>query len=667
QSSHDESQSEPLPTLYVGVGASAGGLEPLEQFFGGIPGDSGAAFIVVQHLSPDYESKMDTLLARCTDIVVRQAEDDQLLLPNSVNILPPRHEIAVQGNRLILTEKSRGGAPMSIDHFFESIAKEHLEKSVAVVLSGSGSDGSKGLVEVHQAGGLVISQDPDSARFEAMPTHAIDTGEVDLILEPSEMGTAITDYAKGSTLDTLLERYSRPTDWKQNTFRILDLLRIEHDIDFKLYKPATVRRRIERRLNLLNLNQDAYVDRLASDRDEVTALYQDLLIGVTEFFRDPEAYEFLARRVVPELVATALEERREIRVWVAGCATGEEPYSLAILLREAIADRDISVKIFATDVHRDSIHQAGKAIYLKDNLRHVSEARFERWFEKVPEGYRVVEEIRKVVYFAHHDIIKSAPFTRIDLVTCRNLLIYLRPQTQMRAISLLHFGLRKDGYLFIGPSEHLGEYDHEFDDIDRHWRVFRKRRDVKLINPTPGNPLPLQPATMQPRTDLQTSTRADSAPLRPTDLLPLYDSLLARYMPAAILIDSSGTVLHTFQGAEKFLKVAIGRPSGNLHDSIQDDLRASLRVAIRQVSQSNEPSEFPLIHCRIGDKNLNIRLTVSPAPHRLSLQSSSYMLVLFEETSAKEQKRREASAEAGDAAAMAPVSANTVSERHIRE
>jgi two-component system CheB/CheR fusion protein len=423
---------ESPPDLHVvGIGASAGGLEALERLFKAMPTRSGLAFVVLQHLSPDFKSLMDELLARHTSLPIRRAEDGMIVEPNHVYLLPPKKGMIISGGRLLLTDKDPDqDLSLPIDHFFRSLAQDAGRCAIAIVLSGTGSDGSRGIRDIHEAGGLVLVQDEESAKFDGMPRSAIDTGIVDRILQPEAMPTALLEHTSNrSETGPPLAR----TDL-EGIDLIFKLLRDEYGIDFSYYKPNTVGRRIERRQTLTHApDLESYVESLRNDSAELNALYRDLLIGVTRFFRDREAFERLERDVLSGLLSHK-QASEEIRVWIAGCATGEEAYSLAILIDERLRllGRSLNVKIFATDVHRASLEIASAGVYSEEALRDVKPARLERYFQRKADGYHVSPELRQMIVFAVHNIIKDAPFTKLDLITCRNLLIYFQPPIQKK-------------------------------------------------------------------------------------------------------------------------------------------------------------------------------------------------------------------------------------------
>jgi two-component system CheB/CheR fusion protein len=620
--------------LVVGVGASAGGLEALEAFFAQMPSDAGLAFVVVQHLSPDFKSLMDELLSRRTEIAIHRVEDGMLVERDAIYLIPPKKEMIIAGGRLLLTDKDPAtGLSLPIDTFFRSLAQDFGDRAVGVVLSGTGSDGSRGVRAIHEAGGLVIVQQEDTAKFDGMPRSAIETGVVDLILPPSDMARALLDYSR----HPLHADSSRLTQAKfaseTGMNAVFSLLRAECGIDFSHYKPNTVLRRIERRLQLnRSLNLDEYVQQLRSDPRELNSLYRDLLIGVTRFFRDPDLFERLEVELIPELIER-VSPGDDIRAWVAGCATGEEAYSLAMLFHEAItaAGRAVNVKIFATDVHRASLDFASAGLYDESALSEVSRDRRDRYFQRQAANYQVSSDLRKMIVFAPHNIIKDAPFTKLDLISCRNLLIYLQTPAQKKALSLFHFGLKTGGLLVLGPSESPGEITDEFETLDGHWKIFRKRRDVRL--PTdlrlPMSPLPPQLQAVG------AVLRNPKSAMPDQHLLKAYDELLGTFMPPGFLITSHRALLHCFGGAGRYLRMSDGRPSHDLLDLVDHDMRLAIAGALQRAMKENAPVGYDFVRNGTSRQD-HLHLCVRPVSIRGT--GETYFLVTLEPTPRPQQR-----------------------------
>ena len=570
----------------VGIGASAGGLESLERLFTHLPADTGMAFVVLQHLSPDFRSLMDELLGRRTSMPIRQAESDMEVEPNTMYLLPPMKEMIVRQRHLLLNDKDpRVGLTLPIDLFFRSLAQDVAERAVAVVLSGSGSDGSRGIQDVRKAGGVVFCESPDTAQFNGMPLSAVRTGTVDHVLPPEEIALAIADLRRQPGPGTAA---ATSAEDERGVDAIVRLLRDEYAIDFSHYKASTVVRRIERRLALnRSIDIDMYVEQLRGDSRELSSLYEDLLIGVTRFFRDEDAFATLEQRIVPELVERTPPDE-QLRVWVPGCATGQEAYSIAILLHEALTvrRRPLNVKILATDVHKASLEVAGAGLYSEEQVAGVSRERLERYFAVKSNGYQVSTALRESIVFAPHNLIRDAPFTKLDLITCRNLLIYFQPHAQKTVLTLFHFALKPGGFLFLGSSESPGGLLDEFDSIDEHAKVYRKRRDISLPRDL-KLPLPRSGALRTPAPPLAGRGGVSA------QLVAVYDRLLDRFMPPSFLVDENGHLVDTFGGVGAVLKIRSRRPTQYLLDLLPDGLRTTVAGAMHRVRRDGESVRYP--------------------------------------------------------------------------
>ncbi|MBY0527009.1 MAG: PAS domain-containing protein [Gemmataceae bacterium] len=610
----EQHADERRPSCVVGIGASAGGLEALECLFQHMPRHTGMAFVVVQHLSPDFKSLMDELLARKTEISIYRASEGMLVEADAIYLIPPRKDMVIVNGRLLLTDKDpKQLVTLPIDHFFRSLAHDLGDRAIGIVLSGTGSDGSRGIRDIHEAGGLVVVQTPESAKFDGMPNSACQTGAVDLVLPPEEIPAALARYVQHPFGQDRKPEPSLPEDAPSGVDAIFRSLRDEYGIDFSHYKSSTVTRRIERRLLLnRNLNLDDYVSRLQHDTAELNALYKDLLIGVTRFFRDTNAFERLAQEV--SALLRSLDREEDFRVWVAGCATGEEAYSLAILIQEQIEQlgRPIKVKVFATDVHRASIDIAGAGLYTEAQLADVNPQRLARFFVRKRDGYQVAHELRQMVVFAPHNVIKDAPFTKLDLVTCRNMLIYLQPLVQKKVISYFHFALKTGGVLFLGPSESPGELSDEFEVLDHHWKIYRKRRDIRL--PTDLR-LPLSSGTPV-RMPGNGGARGLLGGGPDNSLMGVYDALLEQCLPTSLLVNERREVVQTFGGANCYLSLKDGRLSTNVLDMVDPDLRVVLGGALPRVIAEKTPVSYKGLRVRIGTEECRISLTIKPVEIR---------------------------------------------------
>ncbi|WP_437917117.1 chemotaxis protein CheB [Sorangium sp. So ce302] len=584
----------------VGIGASAGGLEALEHFFENIPKESGMAFVVVQHLSPDFKSLMDEILGRRTELPIHLVENGMPVEPDHIYLIPPKKEMIISGDRLLLSERDRDQElALPIDVFFRSLAQDCGPRAIAVILSGGGSDGSRGIRAVHEAGGLVVVQDVDSAQFDGMPKTARDAGVADCVLPPQDMPRVLLEHVRSQGRRP--ERDAASVD--QGMSAVYRMLEEQFGIDFTHYKPSTVTRRIERRIQLAHTDDiEQYVERLKSKSSELDVLYRDLLIGVTRFFRNEEAFGILERSVLPELLRAGPRDA-PFRVWVAGCATGEEVYSLAILLHELTSrSGHRPFKIFATDVHHGSLEVATRGIYEEEAVVNVSPERLERHFIRRGRSYQIVPDLRQAVVFAHHNVIKDAPFTRVDFISCRNMLIYLQPAVQQKVLSLFHFALKRGGVVLLGPSETPGHLAHDFEIVDKQWRIYRKYSDRRMqVEPR------FQPASPKGQSAPRSGITAPVARHPASHLLGTYDALLDEFMPPSLLVNDAGELVHAFGGASRFLKVKDGRQGLDAFEMLDCDLKMVLMGGLQRVIKERTAIVFKGVHAEGGVYKITMR------------------------------------------------------------
>src|SRR5687768_2057400 len=550
--------------IVAGVGASAGGLESLERFFRALPAQSGVAYVIVQHLSPDHKSLMEELFTRFTSIPVREARHGDRVESDHVYLLPPGKEIEISDGCLQVTDRpTERSLSFPIDRFLSSLAAECQARAIAVILSGSGSDGSRGIRRVQANGGLVLVEDPEAASFDGMPRAAIEAGVADAVMSAEGLARALAEHVTTGELPQ--------GEASQAVEEVISLLRHKLRVDFDEYKRSTVFRRMLRRARLSDLaNLGDYARLLERDPEELQALHRDLLIGVTTFFRDGTGFDALSREL--DAIATSpIEPERELRAWVAGCASGEEAFSMAIMLDEAIRKSGAkrSFKVFATDIHDGALETAGAGLFSADRLKGVGEERLANYFRQRPDGrYQVCAETRQKIVFAKHNLLTDTPFTNLDVVSCRNMLIYLRPQAQRRALASLCYGLRIGGILFLGSSETPGEMLSSFETVNETGKIYRKRVHSRAMH--------------RPEISTRVALRTgyDSDRNRPeTRLLPTYDALLERFMPAAFLVNEQRQLLDSFNGAEALLRMPARRPSAEFLDLVPQEVRMALAGA----------------------------------------------------------------------------------------
>ncbi len=568
------------PTHVVGVGASAGGLESFQRFFGAVPADSSMCFIVVQHLAPQHRSLVSGLLRGGTDLRVVDAEHRALLRPGTLFVLQPQTNVEVMNGRIALCERlpSPPSPNVPINVLFESLAREYGERAVGVVLSGTGCDGTVGLGAIRRAGGHAIAEEAGSARFSGMPESAIAAG-VDAVASAEDIPEELRRHAAGETLDA--------RDRRLVLDRLAALLRERHRVDFSNYKQPTVLRRVERRkLAHGCASVHDYIRLLETSPTELDALASDLLIGVTSFFRDPDSFKALAAALRPILERWPGDGTRTLRVWSAACSTGEEPYSLAMSIATVARElkKTIPVKIFATDVSSAALAVAMRGIYAPHVEADIDPAVLSRYFrpEKDSRAFVVVPAIRKMVIFAQHDAIADPPFTRLDLVSCRNLLIYLSSRVQTRVLGRFAFALKPAGLLFMGSSESLGNVAARFDAVDDRCRIFRRKTDDKVASVGLGDFASnrtfaeLRPSEREQHMIPSMSTGADGS-------AALLESLLESLEPPCFVVSRGSELLYVFGGATQFLRMRSGRLGFELGSMLSDDLGILIRAALERI------------------------------------------------------------------------------------
>jgi two-component system CheB/CheR fusion protein len=570
----------------VGIGASAGGLEACRKLVDGLPAATGMAFILVQHLDPTHESMMVDLLAGHTAMTVRQAADGMPIERDHLYVIPPGSYLSVGDGALHLSRpQARHGARLPFDFLLHSLAEAYGPRAICVILSGTGADGSLGLKAVKAKSGLVIAQDPDEAGYDGMPRSAIMTGAVDLVLPVDGIPGALARH--GRRAGSIRQRNaSAPQDTAQAWLpRIIDLLRTETAYDFTLYKPGTLQRRMERRMAMAAIepaDMGRYLEILQGDPRELDLLAKDLLINVTGFFRDPKVFDLLAEKIIPDLVANQSPDH-PLRIWIAGCSTGEETYSFAMLFREAItaARRNVKLQVFASDVDPDAVARAREGFYPDTIAADVPADRLTRFFSKEDHGYRVTPELRASVVFTVQDVLADPPFSRLDLVSCRNLLIYLRPEAQAKVISLFHFALREGGILLLGSSETIGDLGGRFDVISKPERLYRhigRSRPGDLGFSAGGGDgvrVPARPGQ-------------GPAPSRQAVLAELCRRLVMEaYAPAAVLINRKHECLYSLGPIDRYLRMAPGHPTHDLLAMAREGMRTKLRAAIQRAGHEN--------------------------------------------------------------------------------
>ncbi len=611
----------------IGIGTSAGGLEALKLFFDYVPDDCAHSFVVVQHLSPDYKSLMADLLSRNTRLPICEAREGQVIQRGHVYLIPPRKNMVITPERkLHLVDKpDRHELNLPIDIFFKSLAEVCGERSVGVVLTGTGSDGSRGIQSIKEAGGLLMVQDPETARFDGMPHSAITTGLVDYVLAIEQMPEELFTYIRHFGSVRLTEGEE---EFDSNLLTvILNRIRDLTGVDFSRYKKPTLLRRIARRMSINRCESAAaYVQYLDEVPQEAGILHREFLIGVTRFFRDTAAWAVIEAQVLPQLFK-AKKDDGPIKAWSIGCSTGEEAYSLAILLDEFRRANRIEreIKIFATDIERQHIEIASRGVYAASIAEDLDPARLDRYFTSCEEGYRISDHIRSMVIFSTHNALESPPYIRMDLVFCRNLLIYLQPDMQNKLINILHYALNLGGVLFLGSSEALGDYKNMFTEVDRKWRIYRNVQFARLLDMNTLN-YPdykrVSPYRGQPE------YRGTRKAQRETRLLEdLSQALLDHNRSAAVYVDTEFDIVQVVGSYKDFLEFPDRQFAFNLLSMVPGGVANTLASAARRADKTGQPVELQDVRLRRGEQTTSFQLMVKPLSDQVG---SGYLVLLME-------------------------------------
>jgi two-component system CheB/CheR fusion protein len=616
----------------VGIGASAGGLAAFEAFFSAMPpgGDTGMSFVLVQHLSPVHKSTLVELVQRYTRMQVLEAAEGMPVQPHCTYIIPPNHDLTLQAGVLHLAQHDAVRKPrMTVDHFFSSLAASQRERAICIVMSGTGSDGTLGLRDVKAEGGMVMVQSPATAEYDGMPGSAMATGMVDYVLPAGEMPAQLIAYVRHA-----FDPHRRPAPAAPQRDKLLKkvcvLLRAHTGHDFSQYKETTLLRRMQRRMALRQIEApEDYLRYARENPQEIEALFRDLLIGVTNFFRDADAFKLLDEKVIAPMVS-AKSAHEPLRVWVCGCSTGEEAYSIAMLLYEHMMahKRVLKAQVFATDIDRNAIDLARAGVYPASIAGHVSEERLARFFTLDPARgtYRIQKHIRDLLVFSEQDVIKDPPFSKLDMVSCRNLLIYLNGELQRKLIPLFHYALVPGGTLFLGTSESLGDGARLFNVVDRKWKLFTR--------------LPSEMGSMRPALPEFVPQLADTGDRRPAigatepgdeggKLRQVTEkALLSHYGPAGVLINGRGQILHIVGRTGKFLEPADGDATMSILAMARDGLRRELTIALHKAVAHKELVSYQGLAIKLNDGLVKANMAVRPV--ELADGSVLYLVVLEE-------------------------------------
>ena len=620
--------------LYVvGIGASAGGLDAIEKFFNNMPNNPGMAFVVIQHLSPDYKSLMDEILAKHTDMEIVQAKDNLQVEENKIYLLPPKNNLKLFHGKLYLTpHQGQRSLNLPIDIFFRSLAEDKKEKGIAVILSGTGSDGTRGIRHIKELGGMVIVQDQNTAQFDGMPRSAIIAGMVDFILAPEQMGEALVKYIKNPIFS---QTNKKIIDDQEPFQKIFEMLKRYSGVDFSYYKKSTVYRRIEQRMGINQLSSiEDYLEFLYDNANEVNILYKQLLIGVTRFFRDKEAYDIIQKKVIPEMLKSH-NEKEPLRLWVAGCSTGEEAYSLAFLLQDYFQTMgyDQDFKIFATDIDKDAIEFASQGIYPESIAEDVPSQYLNKYFRNTGGFFQVNRDIREKLVFAPHNLIQNPPFNNMDFISCRNLLIYLQTMLQKKIFSFFSYSLKKYGFLFLGSSETIGEMDQYYKTISNRWKIYQlTNTDVK--HSTFPNSFGLTRLSAKSSRNLiggkSFSSTAD-------DYSTLQDYILMHFVNPCVIVDESFNIVMTCGEAKRYLELPTGRIQINALKLFRRELSVPIGIALHKVSKNEKEVFYPLISLERESETEFLDLSV----FMKKVKDRKYMIILLKQRDVKKREEND--------------------------
>jgi len=621
--------NESLPV--VGIGASAGGLEAFTKLLKHLPDDTGMAFVLVQHLDPTHASALTEILSRATTMPVTEVRDGIRAEPNHVYVIPPNTNMAILHHTLSLMPRTeKHGLHLPIDYFLRSLAEDRRSRAVGVILSGTASDGTLGLQAIKAEGGITFAQDEESARYDGMPRSAIGSGCVDCVLPPEGIARELArlsrhPYVMLSQEAQTIGRASGEADILNKVFIVL---RRHTGVDFTDYKHTTIRRRIQRRMLLHQIERmDQYVRFLQQHTGEMEALYQDLLINVTSFFRDPDSFRALRKKMFPHLMKSPSPEQ-PLRIWVPGCSTGEEAYSIAISLLESFGNKraEIPVQIFATDISGGAIEKARAGFYPKSIAQEVSAERLRRFFVKSDHGYQIRKSIREMCVFARQNAIKDPPFSKLDLISCRNVMIYLGPVLQKKLLAVFHYALKPDGLLMLGSSETIGGFSNLFVLVDKKEKIYAKK---------PGRFLPVLAPVTTERPDEQRPRghnavrRGEELPVVPNLYKEADSLLLSQYVPPSVLINDDLRIIQFRGSTSPFLAPSPGVASLDLLQMVREDLRLDVRNAIQKARKANARVREQGLSIDPGNRSQRINLDV--IPFQATPSKERFFLVVFEE------------------------------------
>lgn len=624
--------STPDPSYIVGVGASAGGFEAFKEFFKALPADTGMAFVLITHLNPTHASVLPELLSKLTKLSVHHAKDGMKVLPNKVYVLPPDSVLLISGGKLKMKPRPSNGFHLPIDAFFGSLAQDQQSQAVGIILSGMGSDGTLGMDAIRNEGGITFAQDKKTSKFNDMPSNAAASGGIDFILPPKQIAAQLAAISKNPSRKMLSTQKTELSEKDESLLReIFAIILKSTGMDFTHYKYSTILRRITRRTSMQRIDDlGAYVRYLKKNPEEVRALHDDLLISVTNFFRDPAVFAALKRKVFPAFMKK--RSNVPIRVWVSGCSTGEEAYSMAICLLEFLGSRSVPVQIFATDMRESDTIKARAGVYPAAIRQHVSPERLRRFFTKTGEGYQVNKSIRSLCVFARHNVLRDPPYSNMDLISCRNVLIYMENILQDRVMPVFHYSLKKDGFLLLGNSESTGRFTELFKPYETKHRIFLKKASAL-------NPLHLKHSYYAP----SVLFHEEKKPAHQQDTLDIQKEadrlVLAKHSAPGVLITEDGAIQQFRGQTAPYILPAPGNPSANLFKMVHDEILTDVQQVLHQAKKNNAPAKKENIIFKYEGTSRTLDLEAIPI--KLPRSGAQYFLLFFKEKSRMKLNRKE--------------------------
>ncbi len=618
----------------IAIGASAGGLEPIHELFDTLPDNTNFSFVVVQHLSPDHKSLMGELLAKHTSMKIIEAQENMELKPNCIYLIPSKKVMTYSDGNLKLHDKERHQVPNNaIDTFFESLAAEKGKQAVGIILSGTGTDGTKGIEAIKRNGGLVIAQDPLTADFDGMPSSAIQTGCVDLVLPPEMIGEELIEYLRESPYSKTLGKFTKEDEVIVQ--EILGYIRSVTAHDFSLYKTPTITRRLAKRMTEKGFTSlEQYQEYIMQQNDEAGILAREFLINVTKFFRDPDAFDELKTKIIPSIFASK-KPQDLIKVWIVACSSGEEAYTVAMLFyeyMESIRNHDFNLKIFATDLDKEALQIASTGIYPESIAKDITPERLSRFFTREGQSYKILPVIRKMVVFAYHDITKDPPFSKLDLITCRNMLIYMNAKLQIHVLKTFLFALNPAACLMLGASENIGVLKDSMKEVSKKWKIYKVTGKTRLLE-TDHMVTPIQTTSV-----FQSNT---NKPKNANNFLSdiFKETLLEESKLAGILIDENMEVKQAIGHFKDFLHFPENNLTFNLIKLVPNDLGIALGMCVRRAIHDNERSVMRNVKVSEGSVERTVSIMVKPYIQQQEYQQSFLFIVLQEEQKQKKVKK----------------------------